>query len=283
MARRRRDTIWLGKVSSIRRDRAQLAIIHDQFVDQLRLALDPSRVETSYNRTWRLAKPEFRDGVVFGKLGFARRSRTPEVEYDEVRHDWVTHDSPARQGNYSHFVIDLGTQCIAFEERPGDIFNTSFTRAMGKFLATGGLEIDLLSDTNTFETWLAQVDRVTRFYVSLKMPNPGFSKRADETRKIAEEIDAERLSIEAESETGLNVGGTILEGAAETAARGNGKYRASGYVGPRRRFYDSAKQFLKGAVEVTDDDSSETIQSKILDLLRDLAPEPDPPDSDQDA
>jgi hypothetical protein len=233
MARRRKSKIWLGKISSIRRDPQQLALVHERFPAQLARALDPDHVVSYYGREWRLAQPHWSDSSLFGKLGFARRARTEAVSYDEASHDWITQESPAAQGNYSHFVIDLPTQYIAFEEKGQDITHKAFVNAFDRFLSNGGLEVDLLTDSRTFEAWLSSVDRVTRFYVSIKAPNPGYSKRAEETRRIAEEIAAERLSVEATSEAGLHVRGTLLEGAAETASRGNGAYRASGFAGPR--------------------------------------------------
>jgi hypothetical protein len=277
LGRRRKSKVWLGKVSSIRRDAAQLTLMHDTFPAMLERALDPDWVVSYYGRDWRLAQPRFANDRVWGKLGFARRSRTAAVEYDEEHHDWITQESPARQGNYSHFVIDLESQYIAFEEKGVDITHKSFLNAMGQFLMRAGLEVNLLSDANTFETWLANVDRVTRFYVSLKAPNPGFSRRAAETRRITEEIAAERLSIEATSEGGLNVSNTLLEGAAETAALGNGSFKATGFAGQARRFFDSAKKYLTGVIEVSDEDSSDTIQAKIDGLLHELAPELEQP------
>ena len=102
---------------------------------------------------------------------------------------------------------------------------------LGKFLETAGLEVNLISDTAEFDAWLASVDRVTRFRVTLRPPNPRWSKRAKEVRELATEIEAERLTIDAQSEAGLQVRDTLLDGAADTAAMGNGSYKVTGFSG----------------------------------------------------
>lgn len=124
-----------------------------------------------------------------------------------------------------------------------------------------------MSDTSSFDVWLEEVDRVTRFFVTLKRPNPGWSQRADQVREIADEISADRLSVEATSENQINVRGTVLDGAAETAARGNGHFKASGFVGTARRFFDSSRQFLGAVIELSDADTSQSTVSKIQHAL----------------
>jgi hypothetical protein len=272
--RRRRRRIWLAKVSRINRDPNQLALVHEEFGPDIAHALDPEVRHQYYGRVWRLSQPYTEPDTLalYCKLGFARRARGEEVDYDEAEHDWVTVEAPANTGDYSHFVINLNTQILAFEEKGTDLSRESFLNALSLFLSTAGYEINLLSDSAGFEAWLDDVDQVTRFYVSLKPPNPKWTPRAKETRRIAQEIDAERLSIEAISERGLNVRDTVLDGAAETAAHGNGVFRASGFKAGARRFFDSAKRFRGGDIEVTDLDSSRTILNKMRDLMGELEP-----------
>jgi hypothetical protein len=179
------------------------------------------------------------------------------------------------------------TEIIAFKEKGGDLTRQSFLRAASRFLEPVGLEINLVSDTQDFDAWLDSVDEVTRFYVTLKPPNPRWTKRAQETRDLAEEIAAERLSIEASSPHGMNVRDTRLDGAADTAALGNGFFRATGVAKGARRFYDSTRRFLSGIIDVSDEDTSDTIRSRIRDLLRELAPpidrdDPEPPAGDDE-
>jgi hypothetical protein len=215
-----------------------------------------------------LSQPIKRDRYLSGKLGFARGARAEEVHYDEVAHDWVEEEAPSRQGNFSHYVIDIPSQVVAFEEKGDDLSRQSFLNALGNFLAPVGYEVVLMSDTSSFDAWLAEVDRVTRFFVSLKRPNPGWSKRAEQVRDVAEEISADRLSVEATSESDLNVRNTFLDGAAETAARGNGHFRATGFAGTRRRFYDSSRRFLGAVIDLSDADTSESTMNKIQEALR---------------
>ncbi len=280
MARRVHRTIWLGKVSFTDRRPEQMALVHDRFPDALRRALDPDK-RVTYYREWRLSQPRTDRETVAAELGFRRRRRQEEVDYDEEQHEWISSEAAARLGNFAHFVIDLDTQIIAFEDRGDDLRRDSFLKALGLFLETAGLEVNLISDTNEFESWLDSVDAVTRFRVTLRQPNPGWSKRAKQVRELAEEVEPDWLTIEAESKTGLNVRDTLLDGAADTAAMGNGSFKATGVVGGRRRFFDSAKRFLSGVIEVTTEDSSPTIAAKIRDLMNDIAPDPPGDGGDQ--
>jgi hypothetical protein len=271
VAHSKRRQIWLAKVSRQNRDPNQIALVHDQFQPEILRGLDPDRQIIYYGRVWRLSQPQVNeDGTVFGKLGFARGARAEEVHYDESQHDWISEDAPSRQGNFSHFVIDLRTQVLAFEEKGDDLSRQSFLNALGLFLMPVGYEVILMSDSGSFDAWLEEVDRVTRFYVTLKRPNPGWSPRARQARAIAEEISADRLSVEATSEGDLNVRNTVLDGAAETAARGNGHFKASGFRGKSRRFYDSARRFLGGIIELSDSDSSEATLQKIREAMTEL-------------
>jgi hypothetical protein len=284
MPRRSSRTVWLAKVSFTDRRPSQLTLMHERFPEALSRALDPDR-RVTYYREWRLSEPQLRstDGVLHAQLGFRRRKRQEEVDYDEERHEWVSSEAPARQGNFAHFVVDLETQLVAFEDRGSDLRRDSFLNVLGRFLEASGLEVNLISDAQGFETWLDEVDVVTKFRVTLRPPNPGYSKRAKEVRALAGEVEADRLTIEAESRNGLNVRDTLLDGAADTAAMGNGNFKATGLVGDHRRFFDSAKRFVSGVIEVAQGDSSSTIASKIRDLMRDIAPEvPKPNDNDDE-
>jgi hypothetical protein len=273
MARRRSRTVWLGKVSFIDRRPSQLALMHDRFPEALNRALDPDRRVTFY-REWRLSQPtwEADESIVYAQLGFRRRTRQEEVDYDDAAHTWVSSDGQARQGNFANFVIDVDSQLIAFEDRGNDLKRSAFLSALGRFLKPAGLEVNLISDAREFDTWVQSMDRVTRFRVSLRHPNPGWSKRAKEVRELAGEIEAERLTIEAESESGLVVKDTLLDGAADTAALANGAYKATGEVNGKKRFFDSARRFVSGLIEVTDSDDSVTIVHKIRSLMLEISP-----------
>lgn len=265
----RRRQIWLAKISLRSRNPAQLALVHENFRGHLLEALNPDRKVTYYGRDWRLSEPQMGNAeeYITGKLGFGRGRRAEEVHYDEAEHDWVSEEAPTRQGNYAHFVIDVPRQVVAFEDKGDDLSRQAFVNAMDKFLETVGYEVAVMSDARSFEVWLAEVDRVTRFYVSLRRPNPGWSAQAEKARVIAEEISADRLSIEANSEESLNVQQTVLDGAAENAARGNGYFKASGWKGSARRFYDSSRKFLGAVIDLSDSDSSESTLRKIREAL----------------
>lgn len=284
MPRHRHRTVWIGKISFIDRrppGQGQLPGIIPPvtFEEALRRALDPNE-RVTYYREWRLSEPheDAASNTLSAQLGFRRRRQREEVDYDEDRHEWVSSEAASRQGNFAHFVIDLGTHVIAFEDRGKDLARDSFLTVLGKFLETAGLEVNLISDTAEFDAWLASVDRVTRFRVTLRPPNPRWSKRAKEVRELATEIEAERLTIDAQSEAGLQVRDTLLDGAADTAAMGNGSYKVTGFLGTARRFFDSTKRFVSGLIDVTDTDSSSMIEHKIRDLMNEIAPPLPEPD-----
>jgi hypothetical protein len=280
MPRRLNRTVWLAKVSFVDRRPGQLAFAHERFEEALRRALNPSVAVSYYGREWRLSEPRLlnQDRVLAAELGFRRKKRREEVDYDESKHEWVSTEAPASQGNFVHFVVDLDSQFIGFEDRGEDLSRNSFIAALSRFLMYGGLEIQLVSDVRQFEAWLAEVDRVTRFRATLRRPNPGYSRRARQVRELAGETEAERLTIEATSDEGLNVQGTILEGAADTAATGNGEFKASGFSGHARKFFDSTKRYLSGIIEVGEQDSSGVISAKLRELLHELAPRRDDED-----
>jgi len=274
---RRSRTIWLAKISFIDRGAAQLSMVHRRFPESLRHALDPERRVRYYGRAWRLSQPRWDDdaGTVAAQLGFRRRTKQEEVDYDEERHEWVSSEAAARQGNFANFVIDVPNQLLGFEDRGDDLKRESFLNAFRRFLQPAGLEVSLISDTREFDAWLETVDTVTRFRVTLRRPNPGYSKRAAQVRDLARETEADRLTVEAESKDGLNVRDTLLDGAADTAAMGNGSYKATGLTADgRRRFFDSAKRYLSTAIDVTTSDSAATIAAKIDDAMREIAPDP---------
>src|SRR4051812_37584602 len=102
--RRRTRTIWVAKVSFADRRTSQLALMHERFPEALARALDPDR-RVTYYREWRLSEPRWseRRDLVAAQLGFRRRTRQEEVDYDEEHHEWVSSEAPARQGNFAHF------------------------------------------------------------------------------------------------------------------------------------------------------------------------------------
>lgn len=137
--RRRRRQLWMAKISRVDRDPSQLALVHDHFEDELRRALDPDRQADYYGRVWRLSQPQI-DGPYFsGKLGFARGARAEEVHYDESVHDWIEEEAPSRQGNFSHYVIHIPSQIVAFEEKGDELSRRSFLNALGRFPRDRGL------------------------------------------------------------------------------------------------------------------------------------------------
>lgn len=270
MPHTRKRQVWLAKIS-----RRESTLLDNDFPSDLLVALDPTIRVHRYNREWRLSKPEQSGPFIVGKLGFERPARREEVHYDEEAQDFVVESAPSEQGNFSYYVIEGRKQVLAFELRPPDIYAKSFLGALQKILSQSHprFEIDLLSDVHSFEAWLESVDTVTRFFASLKPPNPSSSRRAREVRSLMDETDAERISIEATSSEeggGLTIKNTLLEAAADHAAEGNGRFRLSALKGGARRFFDSSNQLLTGQIEVSANDDEPSILRKLMQLARDL-------------
>lgn len=269
--------VWLSKISSIRRDPAQLELVHGQFADALRAALDPDIQVQNYGRVWRLSEPDWNvaPGDVCGVLGFVRRKNLEAANYDEERHEWVRAEVSRRESNCAHFRVNLDSQLIIFEERRPDIDRSAFSSALSKFLAPAGFAVEPVIDSSPFETWLADVDRVTRFRATLKRPNPRWAKRAQEVRDVIDDTEAETITIEAKAEhsaTGLSVNDTFIGGIAEATRLGNGQYEASGFKGERRRFYRSETKLVSGSIEVSSRESSIAVFQRLGEALDDLKP-----------
>ena len=162
MTRELKRQVWIGRLN-----RRMQSLFDSEFASDVLEALDPSKQIESYNRRWRLSKPELRGEYIHGKLGFERLSSTEEVSYDESVFDFVVEIGPSQQGNFSQFVISIRTQRIAFEQKGSIIKRQSFHHAFNKILRDTGFELDFLPDEESFENWLEEVDRVTKFSAKL--------------------------------------------------------------------------------------------------------------------
>lgn len=178
---------------------------------------------------------------------------------------------PGVHRSYALYVIDLRKRLIAFEERKPEIARQGFVAALRKIVSAGNWEVDLLGDKDSFDAWLDDVDRVTRFRATLVPPN--HFTNAMQVRALVTEPNSERTAIEAsnrDDQRGLTVRGTILEAAAHHADLGNGDYRVSGLKGAAHRFFYSARRLLSRSVEVGVTDSDEIVQERIVEHLAEI-------------
>jgi hypothetical protein len=204
------------------------------FGDDLRAALDPDNVVTRYDRSWRVSQTVTGDGFIAGKFGFVGASEAESGYYDELVHDFVVAQVQREQAPFSHFVVDLATEILAFEERPPEIRLQSFVGAFSKLVAEASppFEIDVLTDPETYQAWADSVDRVKSLKAVLSRPNPGYVDTVEVLERALEEAEATTVELLAKSsatDDGLNKDTPWFVGALDqVSSHGQGKLIATG-------------------------------------------------------
>ena len=172
------------------------------FRSSIAVALDPELSVTRYNRTWRLSRPhQVGTGGLWGKLGFLRNRGESAVEYNESTHDFITIPGTAGHGSFAYYVVDLESQYLLFEERSPDIKRNSFAGASRSLLVqtadAENLSAEFVPDVESFDDWISNTDRVTRFFTSMRQANPNWTGRPRAVRDLMEETRSARISVEA--------------------------------------------------------------------------------------
>ena len=223
---------------------------HSTFRENVLQALDPDIVVDRYNRAWRLSQPQIlEDRWLWGRLGFALQRAHAAVVYNEETHDFELIPGEERRGTISHYVLDLESQYMLFEEVRPEIRRQSFVGAMesilGRTKAEVRLTVEEVYDGEAFSEWVKRVDRITRFRATFRRPNPDWDPRFEELRKVVEDTNADTVSLEASKSSsedqGLVIHGTILEEVAEHAAEGYGDAKATGKIDDKFKYFDSRR------------------------------------------
>jgi len=265
----RKRYLWFARFN-----RRTITLFAQPFEKEMAELLDPARIVSYRNRQWRLSQPRWQERVVWGKLGFAK----PKGEVVCEDHDYVLREvPPGVQRGFSYFAIDLASRVIAFEERRPEISREGFLWTKRKLVEDARWELDLLTDSESFDTWLESVDRVTRFSAPLLPPNPW--TYAEEIRGLVVEPRSKHTNLEARNDLdpeGLAIRDTALGIAAEHADLGNGNYRATGITGRALRFFDSRRRALSRVIQVYDDDAEATIVREIVERLEEIDVPPAP-------
>ena len=278
MARRR---LWLMRINRSA-DLPLLARGDRPFQADITEALDPQQVVTRYERAWRLSRPQQLgdEPVLHGKLGFqSAQSSTDEVEYDEEAEDFIAVPNSRGRGQFSYYVLDLEDRYMIFEERR-DIKRTSFAGALRVILERtpnpqAVFEAEFVADMGEFDDWLANTDRVTRFFVSIRQPNPNWDDRDNMIRDIMEQSNAARMNLEAKPPPdgpGLQIPGSGLDAFIDHAKQTYGVVRASGEVQQNRKFFDSRRKFASTDIDTNDSEPEGTYLRRLLDMLKSIAP-----------
>lgn len=270
--------IWFARINL----RAPSLFDRPDFGDSISDVLSGGTETNWYNRTWILSRPIRSGGYVQGRLGFERPTPTEGVHFDRTAQDFVTTEERSEQGSFAHYVINVRTRVMAFEERPPDIRRESFLGAMRRILGGRGFELDDIADNRSFDSFVASVDAISRYDVRLVRANPSASRRARDTyNAIFVEPDPDSVTLTLASDTrgeraGIDVSSDVVQGTAAHALDSNGKIRVTGYMrSGARRFWDSARHLLQGSIQVSRDDPAEVVQESIRELLEELAPASD--------
>lgn len=265
-----RRTVYFAKVTrGAQVTMADRASFHDTILE----ALDPQHKVERYGRTWRFSRPIDQVEFILGKLGFTHEGEQEQTDYDEDAKDFVTALAPARQTFFSHFVIDTAAEVVAFEDRGRLIRRQSFMGAFDGLLEAAGLNVavDALTDPASLREWAESVERVVRIRATVQNPNPGWVDDAGAVRQLIEETDAESVDVTAKAsqEHGLNVGARWVDGALQQiSAEGQGSMSAIGVRGERESRWTSGQRVRSEELEESPQDASETIWSRIVDILR---------------
>jgi hypothetical protein len=265
-----RRTIYFAKLTS----GAQVTLAdRGSFHDTILEALDPQHKVERYGRTWRFSRPIDQVEFVLGKLGFTHEGEQEQTDYDEEAEDFVTALAPARQTFFSHFVVDIVAEVVAFEDRGRLIRRQSFLGAFDGLLEAAGLNVTVepLTDPASLREWAASVERVVRIRASVRNPNPGWVDDAGAVRQLVEETDAESVDVTAKAsqDHGLNVGAQWVDGALhQISEEGQGTMSAIGVRGEKESRWTSGQRVRSEELEESPQDASETIWSRIVDMLR---------------
>ena len=188
-----------------------------------------------YGRPWRFSQPKIKNNYLFGKLGYIASGMETKPFYDEERHDFIQQTIDTPQTKFVFWVFDLLKQILAFEIKPPDIKYQSFRGAFNGFLLKRpelGLVIEDFLETSRFKAWAEEVERVTLFKATLRLPNPNWSKVPKIIQDIIRKTKADKGKIELnkdkDSIDSLNINETIIEDAVAYGEHGYSDIYARG-------------------------------------------------------
>ena len=259
------------------------AVENRPFEQDIVTALDPQQSTRRFNRTWRLSRLQRFEGEPFlwGKLGFLKAPTASEVQYDDVKEDFIVVPGPKEHGQFAYFVLDVVDRYMVFEERQPDIKRGSFLGALKAILSQSEspnalFEVDLVTDPDEFMAWLDRTERVSRFFVSMRQPNPTFDPREDAVRRFMEESNAASLNIEAKPPKdgpGLEIRGSDLGRFVEYVSQGYGTIKGTGETQEKRTFFDSDRKVVSTDMDVERGEPETSILAKMKDRLKSIVPQ----------
>ena len=233
-----------------------------------------------YNRIWRLSRPIDVAGetVLAGKIGFERIGATEAVIYDEDSQDFISREEHSQMGAFVHYALHYESQYMVVEINPPDIRPESVRGALRGLIRENPyghrFEVDFISNGQAFSDWLESVTEVTTFKVSIRRPNPDFSKRTQEIRELLEKSNAARVSIDARAakDESLEIERSPFGAYAEYATDEHGRVQAQGHSDASPSSYDSDQHRLSQTIEALDEETDESLLNRLIDALRSVIP-----------
>ena len=250
--------------------------VEQPFNEAITSALNPSISVTRYTRNWRLSRPQVIDDqastFLWGKLGY-QGSLPGNIEYDEIREDFV--EVPGQQvgGQFSYFVVDLDGRYLLFEER-SEIKLQSFRGALQKILQRSEefprFDVDPVIDPTDFITWLEQQDLVTKFRATVRQPNPNWTGRPQGMRAFFEATGADKATIEvtSDSSSGLKPLEPGLREFIEHVSEGNGTLSGNGQIDGRASSFDFARNVRSTKLNTEANEPEESFVRRLIAVLR---------------
>lgn len=214
--------------------------ITDRYARALRESLVPGTSATRYNREWRMGQWREVSGAVLGRIGFEAVGGVAEV-WDDAANDFREQRLPA--GTTAPFAVELISNRVAFQIRPGVIERGTFTGALQALLNTTSDVTRWRVSPEVYEVpwdrFVAEVERIVRLDVRLDRPNPNYHGR-ENVEELIEGTAARMLRMIWEAPED-DLGGIAIDDdfiiEAIEHAREYGDYRAIGeaVVGGERR------------------------------------------------
>lgn len=189
--RRRAGRVAFGHIRAL--------TVRGHLPDQLREALKPGQSVQHYQRTWILGQTTESDGVIFGRLGFERASSG--TRFDRETRDFVT--ERRADGTYSVFGIAVAEMRVAFQTHGQTIKPQSFVGALQALLnessPTERWRVEREYTPQTWQTWLADVERIDKIKVRVRRPNPDYQGRS-KVEGLLEGLNAEVAELQAKAD-----------------------------------------------------------------------------------
>lgn len=271
MPEERKRRISFAQISRAER---QTTIFEGEFANDLEKALNPQTPVERYGRMWHVSRTQIIENrFLAGKLGFVQSKPAEEGVFDEQVEDFIVNVRPSDQVRFSHFAIDLDNRVLVFEEKPPEIKRTSFVGALGKLLKSSEARFDvaLLVNELGFYEWVKTVERVFLFKGTFRTPNPSWRPRTDAVRDMITSTNADEMEMKAKVtgvEKSLNVESPFLDGIVVHADAGYGKVEARGIEDGVESIFQSGEPVVTGEITETAEDTSESIRSKLIKLLK---------------